>query len=166
MRRIVADTATRTLRYGDRAVACAIGRGGACDATDKREGDGRTPFGSWPIRAVLLRPDRGFAPPARLPWRWLRREDGWSDAPDDPAYNRPVRHPHRWSAERLWRDDGLYDAILVLGHNDTPPQPGLGSAIFLHLREGEVTEGCVAIPRDAMRDLLGDLAADAVVDIV
>jgi L,D-peptidoglycan transpeptidase YkuD (ErfK/YbiS/YcfS/YnhG family) len=165
VKRIVVDTTARTLRFGVHSVPCAIGRAGACDAADKREGDGATPRGSWPIRAALLRPDRGLGPPPHLTWRWLRRDDGWSDAPGDPAYNRPVRHPHRHSAERLWRDDGLYDVILVLGHNDAPPHPGAGSAIFLHLREGDTTEGCVAIPLAAMRDLLGELAADAVVEI-
>jgi L,D-peptidoglycan transpeptidase YkuD (ErfK/YbiS/YcfS/YnhG family) len=166
VKRIVADSAARTLRYGDRVVDCAIGRGGACDADDKREGDGRTPRGIWPIRAALLRPDRGAIAPANLAWRWLRRDDGWSDAPEDPAYNRPVRHPHGWSAERLWRDDGLYDVILVLGHNDDPPRPGAGSAIFLHLREGDATEGCVALSAAAMSDLLAQLAADAVLEIL
>ena len=165
MTRIVVDTAARTLAYGDIVVDCAIGRGGACDAPDKGEGDGRTPRGLWPIRAALLRPDRGLAPPRYLPWRWLRRDDGWSDAPADPAYNRAVRHPYLYSAESLWRDDALYDVVLVLGHNDAPPRAGAGSAIFLHLRGGEATEGCVAISREAMRALLGELAADAAVEI-
>jgi L,D-peptidoglycan transpeptidase YkuD (ErfK/YbiS/YcfS/YnhG family) len=164
--RLVVDAAARTLRIGETLLPCAIGRGGACDAIDKREGDGRTPKGRWPIRAALLRPDRRLLPPRRLAWRWLRPEDGWSDDPRDPAYNRPVRHPHFWSAERLWRDDTLYDAILVLGHNDAPPIAGAGSAIFLHIREGDATEGCVAVARPVMLGLLADLAADSDVDIV
>ncbi len=159
------DTATRRLRFDDHDVACVIGRGGAIDAADKREGDGATPLGVWPIRTVLLRPDRGIAPPAHLPWRWLRPEDGWSDDPRDPAYNRPVRHPHLFSAERLWRDDGLYDAIVLLGHNDSPPIAGKGSAIFLHLREGDVTEGCVAVPRETMATLLARLEPGALLEI-
>ena len=155
MSRIVyADTAAGRLRFGESDVAASIGRGGACAAADKREGDGCTPIGAWPIRGVLLRPGLGFAPPA-LPWRWLRPDDGWSDDPRDPAYNRPVRHPHAFSAERLWRDDGLYDAILWLGHNDAPLVPGAGSAIFLHLSGDRPTEGCVAIAREAMVALLG-----------
>ncbi len=166
MKRIVADTATRTLRIGDVVLPCAIGRGGRCDAADKREGDGGTPRGTWPVRAALLRPDRGLSPPTQLAWRWLRPYDGWSDDPRDPAYNRAVRHPHVWSAERLWRDDALYDAILILGHNDAPPIAGLGSAIFLHLREGDTTEGCVAVSRPVMIDLLSHLEADAELDIV
>ena len=40
---------------------------------------------------------------------------------DDPAYNRPVQLPHPHSAERLWRDDHVYDVIIVLGDNDSPP---------------------------------------------
>ena len=166
MKRIVVDTATHRLRVGDATLPCAIGRSGPCDAAAKREGDGHTPRGTWPIRAALLRPDRDVRPPRHLPWRWLRPSDGWSDDPNDPDYNRPVRHPHRWSAERMWRDDGLYDVVILLGHNDDPPEAGMGSAIFLHLREGDVTEGCVAVAPDGMRRLLAELAADAEVDIV
>ncbi len=166
MKRIVVDTTARTVRYGDAIVGCAIGRAGACDADEKREGDGRTPRGTWLIRAALLRPDLALTPPRHLAWRWLRPDDGWSDDAGDAAYNRAVRHPHRHSAERLWREDGLYDAIVVLGHNDTPPIPGRGSAIFLHLREGDVTEGCVAVSRTAMVDMLDQLEADAQLAIV
>jgi L,D-peptidoglycan transpeptidase YkuD (ErfK/YbiS/YcfS/YnhG family) len=146
------------IRAGESAIPCAIGRGGLCDAADKREGDGCTPRGIWPIRAALLRPDRGLIPPAALPWRWLRPDDGWSDDPRDPAYNRPVRHPHPFSAERMWRDDHHYDAVIVLGHNDAPPVAGLGSAIFFHIRGEKPTEGCVAIDGADMRIVLAALA--------
>lgn len=75
--------------------------------------------------------------------------------PPDAAYNRPVRHPHGRPAERLWREDGLYDIVVVLGHNDRPPVPGHGSAIFLHCwRGGAATEGCVAVARDMLATLL------------
>lgn len=163
---VTVDTASRTLAWGGAVHACEIGRGGACAAEAKREGDGRTPRGDWPVLGALLRPDRGVAPPPRLPWRWLRPDDGWSDDPADPAYNRPVRHPHRWSAERLWRGDGVYDVIVRLGHNSAPPVPGQGSAIFLHLAGERETAGCVAIGRAAMAALLFDLAPGAVLRIV
>lgn len=158
--RLLVDTAALTLTAGDRIIPCSIGKGGALPAPAKREGDGATPLGTWPIRAVLLRPDR--TPPMRLalPWRWLRPDDGWCDASADPAYNRPIRHPYPASAERLWREDGLYDAIVVLGHNDAPPLAGMGSAIFLHCwRDGEATEGCVAIETAELLALLAGLAA-------
>jgi L,D-peptidoglycan transpeptidase YkuD (ErfK/YbiS/YcfS/YnhG family) len=164
--RIDVDARNLILRYDGHAVPCVIGKAGTCASEDKREGDGRTPLGTWRIRAALLRPDKGLTPPRNLPWRWIRPSDGWSDTPADPAYNRPVRHPHAFSAERLWRSDDLYDAILLLDHNDDPPVPGLGSAIFVHLREGPFTEGCVAVPRETMRDLLGRLTADSTLAIL
>lgn len=163
---LLVDSSAHTIRIGSAIVACALGRGGTSGAADKREGDGATPIGHWPIRGALLRPDRGLVPPAHLPWRWLRESDGWSDDPRDPAYNRPIRHPHPYSAERLWRDDGLYDSIILLGHNDSPPFAGLGSAIFLHLREGEFTEGCIAVPRETMAGLLATLTPGSVLTIL
>lgn len=127
----------------------SFGKGGFCPAADKREGDGKTPLGLWPIRAALLRPDRLPAPQTKLPWRWLRPWDGWSDGVGDPAYNRPVFTPHRFSHEALWRTDHAYDLILVLAHNDSQPVPGLGSAIFWHVAQpdGRPTEGCIAMER-------------------
>lgn len=163
--RIVVEADAGLLHFGGVTLPCTIGRNGACEAGEKREGDGCTPLGLWRVRAVLLRPGRGFTPPPGIAWRWLRPDDGWSDDPADPAYNRPVRHPHPFSAERMWRDDAHYDAVLILGHNDRPPAPGLGSAIFLHLRGDRPTEGCVAIDREEMVGLLGGLTSDSVVEI-
>ena len=153
------DSAGLTLTGPDGvAIPCTIGRSGTCPAGDKREGDGMTPRGTWPIRTVLFRPGRASPPGGlRLPWRWVRADDGWSDGLGDPEYNRPVRHPHGFSAERLVREDGLYDVIVVLGHNDAPPVDGMGSAIFLHCGEGRPTEGCVAVEKGALLGLLGKL---------
>lgn len=139
-----------TLAGGETRVA--LGRGGVKPAADKREGDGATPLGVWPIRRVLYRPDRGPAPLTALPATPIAPSDGWCDAPEDPAYNRPVSLPYGASAERMWREDGLYDLVVVLGHNDAPTVPCLGSAIFLHLQRPDLspTEGCVALSREAM----------------
>lgn len=159
------DSNASTLTADDRQFPCVLGRGGA--NIDKHEGDGRTPIGRYPLRAVLIRPDRGLAPATALPWRWLRRDDGWSDDPRDPAYNRAVRHPHPFSAEHLWRDDGVYDIVVVIGHNDAPPVAGAGSAIFLHCTapDRRPTEGCVAIARAALFALLPRLARGDAIDI-
>ena len=160
------DTTALTLTTADgRTLDCTIGRAGPCPAATKREGDGHTPLGTWPVRAALFRRDRVTPPPGlTLPWRWIAPSDGWSDAPHDPAYNRPGVHPHPVSAERLWRDDGLYDVIVLLGHNDAPPVPNRGSAIFLHCRDADrPTEGCVAVAR---ADLLALLPGVRMGDVV
>ncbi|BAV65261.1 L,D-transpeptidase family protein [Sphingobium cloacae] len=148
------DSAARRLRFDGMEMDCEIGRGGVCPAVDKREGDGCTPLGRWPLRAVLLRPGRADPSGVKLPWRWVREGDGWSDDAADPAYNRPVRLPRPHSAESLWRSDDAYDVVVVLGHNDAPPVPGAGSAIFFHLYEGRPTAGCIAVARADMLRLL------------
>ena len=154
------------LTFGDLVMSCTIGRGGSCAAVDKREGDGCTPLGSWPIRAALLRPGKVSAMGLSLPWRWIRSADGWSDDPVDPAYNRPVRLPRGFSAESLIREDDAYDVIIVLGHNDAPPVRGQGSAIFFHLSEGRPTAGCVAVERSDMLRLLPLLAPGDAMEIL
>lgn len=133
-----------------------LGRGGVKPAVDKREGDGASPAGTWPIRRVFYRPDKGPAPQTALPTQPIAEHDGWCDAPGDPAYNRAVPLPYPASAERLWRGDDLYDLVVILGHNDDPVVPGLGSAIFLHLQRDDhgPTEGCVAVTRPAMLEFL------------
>ncbi|WP_425483806.1 L,D-transpeptidase family protein [Caulobacter soli] len=135
----------------------ALGKAGVIAGADKREGDNRSPTGVWPIRRVLYRPDvYPNGPATALPTQPIAPDDGWCDASDDPAYNQPVKLPYPASAERLWRDDSVYDLVVVLGHNDDPPVSGMGSAIFLHLaRDGYVgTEGCVALARADVEALL------------
>ena len=141
---------------GGRTVPCALGPSGVVEAENKREGDGASPLGLWPLRRVLYRPDRGPPPRTALSAQPIAPDDGWCDAPGDPAYNRPVKLPCPASAETLWRDDGIYDLIVVLGYNDDPPVAGAGSAIFLHLaRPGyPPTQGCVALARPDLDEVL------------
>lgn len=124
---------------------------------EKTEGDGGTPVGMFPLRRVLYRPDRLDAPATGLPVEAIKPDQGWCDDPAHPDYNRPVSLPFAASHEKLWRDDGVYDVIVILGHNDDPPVPGKGSAIFMHVARPDYgpTEGCVAL---ALEDLLDVLA--------
>ena len=151
---------------GERIVRCALGRSGVKAAKQKREGDGASPLGAWPIRKLLYRPDVG-APPTAIPAEPIARDDGWCDDPGDERYNRPVKLPFRGSFEKMWRDDHLYDLVVVLGHNDDPPKPYLGSCIFLHLaREGYLpTEGCVALAREDLEAVLREARPGDLVEI-
>ena len=151
---LIVDASGGALWRGAR-LRCALGRGGR--KMDKREGDGATPIGRWPMRRLHYRADRLARPQTRLETRAIAEADGWSDDPSDPLYNRLVVLPHARSHERLWREDHLYDLVVELGYNDAPPIPGRGSAIFLHLARADwaATEGCVAL---APADLLAVLA--------
>jgi len=141
-------------RFGKRLWPCAIGSGGV--RHDKSEGDGATPAGCWPIRRVLYRADHLERPVTVFPCDPLQPHDGWCDATGDPQYNRQVQLPYSGRHERLWRDDEVYDCIVVLGYNDAPVRAGAGSAIFLHIarRDFAPTEGCVALLRDDLLDFL------------
>lgn len=149
------------LRWPGHGAACALGRAGI--VADKREGDGGTPAGLLPLRRVLYRADRVERPPTALPLARLGRADGWCDDPADPAYNRLVGLPHRARCEALWRDDRLYDVVVVLGHNDDPVVAGRGSAIFMHVASPGygATEGCVALALGDLLRLLATVGADA-----
>jgi L,D-peptidoglycan transpeptidase YkuD (ErfK/YbiS/YcfS/YnhG family) len=86
----------------------------------------------------------------------MRMTDGWCDSPSDRNYNRSVHLPYPQSAERLWRADGIYDVVVVLGYNDVPRIRDRGSAIFMHIARPGLppTDGCIAVRKSDLRRVL------------
>jgi L,D-peptidoglycan transpeptidase YkuD (ErfK/YbiS/YcfS/YnhG family) len=136
-------------------------------AVDKREGDHASPAGTFPLLRAFYRPDRLAAPKTALPLAVLRPQDGWCDDPADRRYNTQVMLPYPASHEELWRADGLYDVIVVIGFNTDPVVSGKGSAIFLHCASPRFTgtEGCIAVARDVLVPLLGLLGPNSTITI-
>lgn len=153
------------VRWQGKRARCALGKGGI--RRDKREGDGATPAGTFPLRRVLYRADRVARPPTGLALRPIGPRDAWCDDPSHPLYNRQVRLPFGPRHERLRRADGLYDLVVVIGHNDNPPRAGMGSAIFIHVAAPSYrpTEGCIALDRRDLLRLLKDCGRGAVLEI-
>lgn len=154
------------LRTNTAAYRCVIGEGGL--ARVKKEGDGATPIGRFPLRRVLYRADRLPNPPRTgLPSAPISRDDGWCDDPRDTQYNRPVKLPYVGKAERMWRNDGLYDLLAVIGYNDSPPEPLRGSAIFLHVAtpDLEPTEGCIALRLADLQQVIAELAPGSEIEV-
>ena len=158
---IVINTKTRRLSCGELDLPCRIGKAGSVPMAQGREGDAMTPRGEYHVRFGLYRAGRLpspklYWPQTDLTFRPLREDDGWCDAPKDPAYNRFIRLPSPISHEKLWRDDGAYDVIIVMSHNDSPPVPNLGSAVFIHVAQPDDrnTLGCVALAPEEMTQLL------------
>jgi L,D-peptidoglycan transpeptidase YkuD (ErfK/YbiS/YcfS/YnhG family) len=153
------------LWWAGRRYRCALGRGGV--RIDKREGDGATPVGRFPLRHVLYRPDRLSPPVAKLPVAPLSPTDGWCDDPADPLYNRPVQLPYAGCRdEQMWRSDGLYDVVVVIGHNDDPIVPNMGSAIFLHVASPDFrpTQGCIALAKPDLLALLAEIGPEVMLE--
>jgi L,D-peptidoglycan transpeptidase YkuD (ErfK/YbiS/YcfS/YnhG family) len=169
-------TSPTTLEMGGKIYACTIGRAGVAAVGEKREGDLKTPSGSFALRCVYYRPDRMAAPKTTLPTIALTPEDGWCDDPEHELYNQPVKLPFAGRHEKLWRDDNVYDLIIPLGYNDgvdangnsTPIAKGAGSAIFMHLMraDGVGTEGCVALKRDDLLEVLEAVSVASVVVVI
>jgi len=144
-----------TLSFGEQTCICALGRGGV--NPDKREGDGATPAGTFPLRRVFYRPDRVPPPDTALTVIPINGTMGWCDDPASPAYNTLITLPCQASHETMWRDDHAYDVVVELGYNDDPVVAGAGSAIFLHVARPDFspTDGCVALKLEDLRDVLG-----------
>jgi L,D-peptidoglycan transpeptidase YkuD (ErfK/YbiS/YcfS/YnhG family) len=128
-----------------------IGRNGFAPPGLKREGDGRTPSGSFGLLyAFGAGPNPGF----RLRYRQLRPYDYWDDDPASPRYNEWVdsRYASPGANPEPMDVSAYYDGV-VIGYN-TARTPGLGSAIFLHRNIGIATAGCVTLPPGELLPLL------------
>lgn len=142
-------------RFMGRRFPVSIGRGGMTD--DKREGDMATPRGVWRIMGGYYRADRRTHPDTALRLHPVGPRDIWSDDPEDPAYNHPLRATnHPFSHERLRMTPRLYDVVLVSDWNWPDAQPGKGSAIFIHQwrKPRHPTAGCLAFAPDHLRWIL------------
>jgi L,D-peptidoglycan transpeptidase YkuD (ErfK/YbiS/YcfS/YnhG family) len=153
------------LSWSGGSAAAVAGRGGV--RPDKREGDGATPAGAYPLASGFYREDRVGPRPSALPMRPLIQNDAWVDDPADAQYNRLVALPYPARTEQLWRNDRLYDLLIVIGYNMEPVVPGAGSAIFLHVARPNFsnTEGCIAVRRGVLIRLIPLLGPGSMITI-
>ncbi len=128
-----------------------IGRNGMAPPGAKREGDGRTPSGTFGFQFFFgVDPDPGV----RFPYRRINAFDFWDDDPASPLYNEWVDDRYADpGADPEPMDVTAYDYGAVIGYN-TARTPGLGSAIFLHVNIGMPTAGCVTLPVGELLEIL------------
>jgi L,D-peptidoglycan transpeptidase YkuD (ErfK/YbiS/YcfS/YnhG family) len=131
-----------------------IGRNGLAIAHEKKEGDGRTPSGIFPLKRAF-----GYLPTAEtgLDYTQVTKDDLWVDDPQSPQYNQWVKAPTQArSFERLKRDDDQYKLAAVIEYNTDPVVSGDGSAIFMHIwqRYDHPTAGCVAMSERDLKKVL------------
>lgn len=172
--RVISDTA---IIFEGREYRSAIGKAGFASVEDKREGDLKTPTGTFALRELWYRSDKLAQPVCALPMRIITPADGWCDDPTHKDYNRAILIPPpvnggrlgggMFSHETLWRDDDVYDLIVPLGYNDNPPVAGRGSAIFLHVAKPDYagTEGCVALAKVDLLEILAQVSEGDVMEI-
>ncbi|MBF0619535.1 MAG: L,D-transpeptidase family protein [Candidatus Omnitrophica bacterium] len=132
-----------------------VGRSGIAVLNEKHEGDGKTPSGIFPLGPAF---GKEVALETGLSYRQTFPDDVWVDDTKSPQYNQWVKTPTgAASFEKMLREDGLYDAGIVVQYNTTPVIPGRGSAIFMHIWRDNgraPTAGCVALEQRRLRELL------------
>ena len=130
---------------------CGYGRNGLKAAELRKEGDGTTPKGAFPISFAF-----GFAEKenTKLPYRQIKKNSVWSD--EKGSYNQWVESNRYVSGEQLWNYKICYEKALAIGFNQNPVVYGRGSAIFLHIKAPDTWEssGCVTVEKSSMEELL------------
>ena len=146
-------------------VKCAIGKRGI--SSKKKEGDLKTPKGKFKILYVLYRKDRVPKINTKIPKIQIKKNMGWCDDPKSKKYNKLIRFPLEFSAEKIFRRDNIYDIILVLNYNMKPVVKNKGSAIFIHVakKDYKSTRGCIAISKKKIKTILNYINKRTIVKI-
>ena len=145
------------LKYRDLKFKCALGKSGI--GIKKREGDNITPKGIFEIVKIYFRNDRIKKISSNFKLIKITKRMGWCDDPKSENYNKLIRLPENYSHEKLYREDNLYDLILVLNYNMRPIIKNKGSAIFIHVSQKNYknTAGCIALKRNHLIKLISKI---------
>ncbi len=136
-----------TLQIDEFTFRCCIGKKGLTQ--NKKEGDKKTPMGTFKIENLYFRKDRLKKPPTSLKCVEIKKNMGWCDDIHFPKkYNKLIRIEKKVGYEKLLRKDHKYDFLIPIKYNFEKPIPGLGSCIFIHLTKNfKPTAGCVALKK-------------------
>ena len=154
-------------KVGNKAFRCQIGEAGFKNAVNKVEGDKTTPIGKWYIQSLYYRADRVLIPKFKkkkfLKINRITKNCAWCDDIKSLYYNKYININKFLSLninyEKLWREDNVYDILLVISHNVRPTIKNKGSAIFIHCSffDDRNTAGCIALKKKDLVFLLKNL---------
>ena len=135
------------LLYKDYKLKCSIGKSGISSC--KKEGDFSTPKGTFKLGKLYYRKDRIGSLNCNLKKKVIKKNMGWCDDIKSKKYNKEIVLPSKFSAEKLFRKDKIYDLFINIKYNYKPTIKNKGSAIFLHLtnKKYKPTKGCIAISK-------------------
>jgi L,D-peptidoglycan transpeptidase YkuD (ErfK/YbiS/YcfS/YnhG family) len=135
------------LKYKNLKFRCALGKAGI--KKKEKEGDDITPKGIFNITRIYYRADKINNITTKVKKVKIKKNMGWCDDPNSNFYNKQIKLPSKYSHEKLYRKDSLYDLVLVLNYNTNPIIKNKGSAIFLHIAQDSYkrTKGCIALKK-------------------
>ena len=136
-----------TLQIDEFTFKCCIGRKGS--TKNKKEGDNKTPKGTFKIENLYFRKDRFKKPSTSLKCIEIKKNMGWcDDVRFTKKYNKLIKIEKKIKHEKLLRKDHKYDFLIPIKYNFDKPTIGLGSCIFIHLtKDYKPTAGCVALAK-------------------
>ena len=142
------------LYFDNYKLRCAIGKRGITN--NKKEGDQKTPKGTFLFKSIFYRKDKISNLKSALNKKIIKKNMGWCNDPGSKHYNKLIYFPFKESAEKLWLAKRVYDVIVVINYNLKPVIKNKGSAIFLHIAKKNYspTKGCVAINKKDMLFLI------------
>jgi len=137
-----------TLQIGQFKFRCCIGKRGL--TKNKKEGDKKTPIGTFGIENLYYRKDRIKKPVTSLKYVEIKKDMGWCDDIYFPKkYNKKIKINKKIKHEKLKRKDHKYDLLIPIKYNFKKPISGLGSCIFIHLTKNyKPTAGCIALKKN------------------
>ena len=153
------------LKYKNLKFRCALGKAGI--GRKIKEGDNITPKGTYKIIKIYYRKDRIKELVSQIKLIKIKKNMGWCDDPKSKKYNQLIYLPTKYSHEKLYRRDNIYDLIVVLNYNIKPIIKNKGSAIFIHVarKNYNKTKGCIAIKKKNLMRIVNLLKKDSVVKI-
>ena len=156
---------TGYLKYKNLKFRCSLGEAGI--KKKKEEGDNITPKGEFKIIKVYYRDDKIKNITTSIKKIKIKKNTGWCDDPNSKFYNKQIKLPSKFSHEKLYRNDNLYDLILVSNYNMNPIIKNKGSAIFIHVAKNsyEKTKGCIALKKEHLIKLLSQIKKDTRIKI-
>jgi len=142
------------LKYKNFKYRCALGKSGVNKKI--KEGDGITPKGVFKITKIYYRADKIKIIKTNIKKIKITKNMGWCDDPVSRFYNRQIKLPSKFSYEKLYRNDDLYDLIAVMNYNTNPIIKNKGSAIFMHISKNSYkkTQGCIALKKKDLIKIL------------
>ena len=145
-----------TLIIDDFRFRCCVGRNGV--KKNKREGDGCTPKGTFKVINVFYRSDKLNKIKSGIPVFEIKRKYRWCTDPRNHNYNSLIVGKTSRNYENLYRDDDIYDLVVVLNYN-LRKKKYKGSAIFIHCKskENKFTEGCIGIEKEQLMQIIRSL---------
>ena len=133
------------LLYKGYKLKCCIGKSGIKYL--KKEGDLATPKGTFKLGLLYYRKDRNKFIKSKIRKKIIKKNMGWCDDSQSKKYNKEIKFPFKYTAEKLYRKNKIYDILINIKYNSNPIKKKRGSAIFLHLtnKKYKPTKGCVGI---------------------